>query len=825
MSLTSIPVVNFAGGEASPAIKGRVDVKQYSALAETVENNLITQHGGSLRTSGTKHVQRTKTVSTATRLIPFIFSTGNAYVLEFGATYMRVFQNNGSIVETSLVITAATKADPCVVTTSTAHGYSNGDVIDISEVVGMTELNGKRYIAANITSNTLELQDEDAVNIDSSAFTTYSSAGITERVYQITTPYAAADLADVKFTQQADVMYLFHSSYPVQKLSRLASDSWTIAEIAWDASIHPPFLDINTSATTLTPSATTGVGITVTASTAIFSVLGHVGSYWRITHGATTGYCKFTAVASTTSATATVIVDFGATTASADWYEGAWSIYQGYPADGKLYEQRLLTVGSNLKPLNVWGSAFGDFENLAVPEITATATDEDAISYTIGSNQVDKILWLYPTGVANLGTAGGIFLLSSGSDALPITPTNVSVKHQNENGAASVSPVRIGQSIYYIERSGEVLGEYKYSLEYDAFESVDMTYLSDHILNSGVTDMAVQYYPFKVLWCVRGDGQMATFTRQEENAVKGWARQVFTGTDAAVENVCVIPNGSEDQVWVVVKRTINGSVVRYVEYFMPYEFDDKQDAFFVQSGLTKDVPITITGATAANPVVITAAGHGLSDGDKVHITDVVGMTELNHDYYFVNTATSTTFELQNSSSVDIDGTAFTAYISGGEIRLCSTSITGLDHLEGETVDILADGTVLPSEVVTGGAITLDFSSGMVHVGLGYTSTLKTMNLEQGSKTGTAQGKVGSFSRVYVRFLESLGAKVGDGVTQDIIPFGIWGDQLDESPPLFTGDKKVEFPSGHRIAKHVVVTQDQPLPMHILGIFPELLVSD
>ncbi len=824
MALTTVPVVNFSGGEASPSIKGRIDVKQYFALAETVENNLVTQFGGSLRTPGTKHAARTRTVGTAGRLIPFIFSAGEAYMLEFGAVFMRVFQDNGSVVEASSTISGATAANPVVVT-DTGHGYSDGDYIDISGVVGMTQLNGKRYIVANKNANDYELTDEDGSNVNGSAYTAYSSAGISEKVYQITTPYAAADLADVKYTQQADVMYLFHNDYPIQKLSRLGTTNWTMAAIAFDAVLFPPFLDINTTATTLTASATTGSGVTLTASTAIFNS-NMVGGHFRVHVGsAPDGYVEVTGYTNTTTVTVTVIVTLGGTTATDNWYEGAWSPHQGYPTDGKLYEQRLYTISSGLKPLNVWGSKFGDFENFWMPALGETTSDDDAISYTAGSAQVDKLLWLYPASVLNMGTAGGPFTMSSGSEGTAITPTNVSIKQQNEDGASSISPVRIGLFLYYIERSGKELGQFKYTLDYDAYETQDMTYLNDHILNTGVVDMAIQKYPYHILWCVRTDGTVATFTREVEHEVRGWSRQVFSGTDAVVENVGTIPKGSEDQVWLIVKRTINGSTMRYVEYVMPHEFDDKHDAFFLQSGLTYDVPVTITDATAASPVVVTATAHGFSDGDKIRITDIVGMTELNDNYYYVSNKTANTFELENSGAVDIDGSTYTAYVSGGEVRLCVTSITGLDHLEGESVDILADGSVLPAETVSSGAITLDVSSGLVHVGLGYTSTLKTMNLEQGSKTGTAQGKIGSFSRVYVRFLDSLGGKLGDGTVMDNILFSQWGDDFDGSPLLYTGDKEMNFPSGHRKNKYVVVTQEQPLPQHILGIFPELLVSD
>ena len=210
MALSVRPIVNFSGGEASPNLYGRSDTVPYFAMGETLENVLVSHYGGVSKTPGTQHVARIKTMSENARLIPFIFSSGQSYILEFGDQYIRFYRNSGSIVETAVNITGITKADPAVVTTSTAHGYSNGDAIDIESVIGMTEVNEKRFLVASATSNTFELQDEDGNDIDSSSYTTYSSSGTCEKVYQITSPYAHADLVNLKFTQQADIMYIVH---------------------------------------------------------------------------------------------------------------------------------------------------------------------------------------------------------------------------------------------------------------------------------------------------------------------------------------------------------------------------------------------------------------------------------------------------------------------------------------------------------------------------------------------------------------------------------------------------------------------------------------
>jgi hypothetical protein len=232
-------------------------------------------------------------------------------------------------------------------------------------------------------------------------------------------------------------------------------------------------------------------------------------------------------------------------------------------------------------------------------------------------------------------------------------------------------------------------------------------------------------------------------TRVDDQNVKGWTRQVISGTSAAVESVACIPNGLEDQVWISTKRTVNSVVRRHVEYYETHAFGNQEDAFFVHSGLTYD----------GSPV---------------------------------------------------------------------TTVTNLDHLEGETVTILADGAVHPSKVVTNGSITLNYSASTIHVGLPYTSTLKTIDIED---TGTNQTKPMHIGRVNIRFYRSLGCTFGDGTTSQVIPFRDSSMDMNAPPTLFTGDKEVIFPAGHRKNRYIEIKQTQPLPFHLLGIFPRTTVSE
>jgi hypothetical protein len=736
MGESSKPISNFSGGEASPSLYGRTDVVPYFACAKKLENVLVTHFGSAVKTPGTKFVARTK-ASGVVKLIPFIFSTGDSYILEFGNLYMRVFRNGGSVVETAINISGITKANPAVVTLS-GTSPSNGSYVDIESVGGMTQVNNKRFIVANRTSNTFELQNEDGTNINSSAYTTYTSGGTIEKVYELTTTYATADLGNLRVTQQADIMYIDCAGYEPRKLSRLGNTNWTIATYAYDQYSWPPFLDGNITATTVTPAATTGTGVNLTASTAIW-VASLVGSYIKIK----TGYVKVTGYTSTTVLVVTVMSTLADTSATTDWAYGAWSEVQGYPSDCKFYENRLYHVATTLRPLDMWGSVISEYENYQTGTGTAGAvTDEDAVNYQIGSNQVDKINWIYPTQILNFGTAGGPFTASSGSASEPITPTNISVTQQNENGSANIVPVRIGAFVYYIERSGKVLGQFSYSLTTDSYDTENITYLADHILGDGVVEMALQRYPYNILWCALSDGTMATLTREQKNDVKAWTRQTLT----EVKRVAVIPNGVEDQVWIVVKRTINSVTRYYIEYFMPHNFGALTNAFFVQSGLT------------------------------------------------------------------YSGTAV-------------TTVSGLDHLEGRSVKILVDGASHPARTVSSGSITLDSSASVIHVGLGYSPYIRTLDIEAGSRTGTAMAKPKYLGKVHVRLKDSVGCSVGTAASQDPIPFRSTSDDMDEATPMFSGDIEVVFPQGWTKEKEIVISQTEALPLSVLAIYPKLNVSD
>lgn len=741
---------------------------------------------------------------------------------------------------------------------------------------------------------------------------------------EIQTPYAAADLFQVEGMQSADVLYLFHEDYPTYKLERFGHDTWSLVEVAWQ---DGPWLDENETTTTLTFSAATaGLGRTCTASavTGINDGDGFkttdVGRLIRLTDGTVNwGWGIIVGWTSTTVVTVDIKRTVVVATAETKWRLGAWSGTTGYPSVGAFYEQRLFAANTTDQPQTLWGSQTGDFENMAPDSPNTDGTtwagtvqDDDALDYTISADDVNAIRGLSPGEDALvILTAGGEWVPSSTGATL--TPTDIAIRRQTTHGSAQVQPVRVDNVALFVQRAGRKIREFGFAFEIDGFQALDMTRLAEHITLGGVTEMAFAEEPDSQVYVVRADGQVPTMTFRREEDVVGWARQIiggtFAGGDAVVESVSVIPgadgagqvkdSSARDEIWVIVKRTINGTTKRYIEVFERNfeEGDDQEDAYYSDSCITLDSAITVTAATKADPVVVTAGTHGLSSGDEVRVTEVKGMTQLNRNSYIVGVVdannvrlfdpdilglivgatqanpvviatleahelangdkvgiasvagmtdlngnvytvankTATTFELSGINGTGFgawtsggkvynstDGTAFDTYISDGKLNEKVTTISGLSHLEGETVKVYADGAIFPDEVVASGAITLETPASVVHVGLPYTHKIKTLKIEGGSPQGTAVGRIKRIVGVTSVLLNSLTSEIGpseDDLTS--YDFRDVEDQMDTAPPLFTGEHFVEFDDDWRKDPRIFFVSDAPAPFTLLAIAPSI----
>ena len=241
MARVSTIITNFRTGEISPKLEGRIDLQKYNEAVQTLNNMLVFPSGGVTRRPGSFFAGRSKDGGKV-RLINFEVSDEQAYVLEFGANYIRFYKDGGILTEATTNITGITQANPAVVTAA-SHGLSDGDRVFIKSVVGMVEVNNLEFTVANKTTNTFELS-----GINSSAFTAYSSGGTVGKIVEVTTTYSVTDIFEINHAQSADVLFLAHKDHEPAKLTRTTATSFTLADIDFT---DGPYLDENETTTTL----------------------------------------------------------------------------------------------------------------------------------------------------------------------------------------------------------------------------------------------------------------------------------------------------------------------------------------------------------------------------------------------------------------------------------------------------------------------------------------------------------------------------------------------------------------------------------------------
>ncbi len=859
MAKVSPAFTSFSAGEFSPKLDGRVDLEKYLKAAKKLHNFTIQPQGGATRRPGSQFVREVKNSAHNARLIPFEFNVEQAYILEFGDQYFRVHKDGGTVV-------------------------SSGTPVEF------------------------------------------------------TTPYLHTELADLRFTQSNDVMYVTHRNHPVKKITRTSHTAWTIATVDF---VRGPFLDINPTSTTITSGGRTGT-VTLTASASLFAST-DVGRLVKLHHG----YAKISSFTSATSVDATVLenekglteltpaytastisfhegdpsatgnehndrledtagkfVDEGfeagmqisitgstsnnisnvliaevtsttmllepgadlTTEAAASGHTvtgdlvadenfrlGAFSETTGHPGVVALHEQRLIFANTTNQPRTLYFSKSSDFENF-----TIGTADADSLSFTLASDNANEVRYLQPGRHLQVGTSGGEFTVTSSTEG-PLTPTTTQILKQGTYGSANVQPVSVGNATLFTQRAKRKVREFVFDLSSDSYQAPDITLLAEHITEGGIKEVAYQQEPDNVLWFALDNGKMAALTYRREEGVVAWHNHVLGGysdnctvtvTDYA--NIAVgttlIFTKSDGTTVTFTSEAAGSSAPASTTGFRP-NTDNNTTADNIFTAINTHADFTVANP-AANVVTIEetspSAGGVLSvvssDTTRLATTDqAVAAVESvacvpgdldEDDFYMVVKRTinsSTKRYVEYLANLDFgDNVRDAKFLDSGLTYNGSpaNSISGLSHLEGQTVGILADGAFHDNKVVSSGAVSLDLLASKVHVGLPYLSTLQTMRMDAGSRQGTAQGKIKRIHEVTVRFFRTVGAKVGTSESElDPIFFRSASDPMTSAIELFDGDKEVEFRGGYDQDAHIVIQQDQPLPMTVIGLFPRLITFD
>lgn len=869
---------SFNGGIFSPLLDGHVDAPRRQSAYKDSKNLIALKHGPLVRRGGTRNVFETlQTVTDDTKLQSFQFNDEQAYILEWSPDFLRVYRDGGIVIKTAddVTITGVTAASPPVVTVaSLPAGYSNGNWVLVTGLTEAVELNDRWFRLRFITATTGELYEPDfSTPAAAPAVAETSSTGLLQNTFFLEMPYDVDDLFDSDglfrpdVVQSNDVMFINHPDFITRILARTDHDAWTITKMEYK---NGPWLLENSTDTTMTVSLVGGRVYQVVSSVANLILptdtldaasggdandLGTATESNRLfkrnlDNDAVGGAANITDEWSWGSITKYIDTVTFEWTISDDsklfavnnvndefWALGAYSDTTGYPSVIDLHEGRLVIGGGTNEPrvvhfsrINGFSPTDGDFTPY---DDNKNVRPDDGFRSAVGGGNASPIQWIATTnqGLA-VGTTNSEGLIRSSTNSESLTPENPSYKLGTTIGSRSIQPLNVNGRLLFVQFAGRRLHELSFSFERDSLIAPDMTELAEHLTREQIVAIAYQQEPINTIWVVLQDGQLLGFTYERESDVLGWHRHVVGGIDAEVESIAVIPSTdlSRDELWMTVARTIDGETRHYIERMERwYEDDiDRHNIYHMDSGLSYvSTEIVVTGATQADPVVVTAGTHGRSNGDKVYIKEVVGMTEINCRTFIVANKTANTFELQDSLTKDIDGTGFTAYVSGGTVQESVAIFRALDYLEGETLQVYVDGNTHPDLTVSLGSITLanDITGANVSVGFQADWTMETLRWDVGAANGTAQGKTQRFHKVIIRLKDTLGFQFGPdegSLDEEAFDYGV---NVNAKTPLFTGDHRVNWPGEYEVGASMFYKGDTPYPVQIQALMPQVKTSD
>lgn len=748
----------------------------------------------------------------------------------------------------------------------TSHGYVRGDYVTHTGVI--------YYCEIAHTSGTF------ADDVTAGKF-------VIRTTYEIATPYSEDDLVSINYTQSADVLYLAHPDHAPQELARIGNSLWTLTAYDYTGgpfqvqNVNTSF-KVKISATSGTGKTLTATGFTfdyqghvgalwklrhyiegqaVTIALDSVENSGSIscGGTWRlITHGTwtgtirvqkstdggttwtmlrefssaddfnpetygtedigdddpflvrvimtawTSGACnanlttdpfyqegivKITAVAvGGATATADVKKACGLTTDTIDWAEGSWSPYAGWPAVVEFHpEDRLGFANTYTEPQTYWFTRTGNYIDFSR---SSPLLDSDGISSPLPSRKVNGINGLVPlTEMIALTSSSEASIRSS---AGPLTPLTTYNRIQGYEGSFGTRPIVIGNRVIYVQATGSIIRDIGYAIQSDGFEGDDISVRSNHLFTGyTIKDMAYQQNPDRIVWVVRSDGILLSMTYMREQQVIAW-----TWHDANISGALE---------WVTAHAYVAGNWV-------------------IKSGVTY---YCNTGHTAGVFATDLAAGKWTATDIRARFESVACIRGDGYDEVWVSIKRGNNryiekldnrmYSTSPEDQIFLDS-CITATSPG------SVTITGLGHLEGKTVNCLADGNVILGKVVASGQIALDVIYDLVHIGIPYVSDLETLNIEVNLQSGTSQGRQIKVSMLVLKLLNSRGGYLGPD-EDTLFPLHNEGRETWDDPlELYSGDQPETLGGGYSDGGRIFFRQTDPLPVTILAIVPSLQVG-
>ncbi|MDD3884559.1 MAG: hypothetical protein PHW66_06440 [Gallionella sp.] len=760
---------SFTGGEVSPEMLGRIDDAKYQSGLALCRNFVTKPQGPAENRAGFKYVNAVKTPANKVRLIPFTFSTTQTMVLEMGAGYFRFHTQGGTLLNPG-----------------------------------------------------------------------------TGLPYELANTYAQADLFDIHYVQSADVLTLTHPNYPPKELRRLGATNWTLTTVAFTPSITAPTgqtATANAADATYTYSyvvtAVAADGFTESAPSAVATCTNNLfttGRWNTIAWGAVAGAIRYNIykqqgglygyIGQTTALSIkdeNIAPDLGKTPPT---YETVFASAGNYPSAVSYFEQRRVFAGTINQPQNIWMTRSGTESAMSY---SLPIRDDDRIAFRVAAREANTIRHVVPLTQLLLLTSSAEWRVSPiNSDA--ITPTTISVRPQSYVGASNVQPVIINNNVIYVAARGGHMRELAYSWQANGFITGDISLRAPHLFDGmDIVDMAYAKAPMPVVWAVRNDGKLLGLTYVPEQQIGAWH---WHDTDGLFESCCVVAEGNEDVLYVAVQRTINGVVTRYIERIASRRFAAAEDAFFVDSGLTYDgtntaaTTVTLSGGVtwaAGEPLTLTASAVLFAFPATTDIGDAIRITDVNSVIYTCTitacaSTTGVTVECDKDIPAALQGVATVAWSFARNV------ISGLGHLEGKTVSILADGAVHPQRIVTAGSITLDQEAVKVQIGLPITADLQTLPVAAQIDGSFGQGRFKNVNKMWLRVYRSSGIFVGPNADYLTEAKQRTTEPYGAPPALKSEEIPMVLTPSWADSGQVFVRQADPLPLTVVSMTAEVALG-
>lgn len=778
---------SFAGGELSAAMFGRIDDAKYQSGAAVLRNFIATPQGPAENRPGFAYVNATKNNGVA-RLIPFVYSSTQTMVLEFGEQYIRFHTQGetlitgagapyeisspylaahlfdihfvqsadvmtlvhpsyppmelrrlpdivgephwtltaisfGAAIDTPVGVTATPSPgylaqilsvsfmDPSLITTAASHTLSLGDGIYINGLVvedtGGTHIDLTGFYLVNLVPtdmstgdlipNELQVMDYSGNVLDGSSWINVVSNGtiqLGDKIFDINNHYAVAALAADNVSQSV----LSATDSAVDNLDVPGSYNVITWDPVADASAYYVFKQKN-------------------------GLWGFIGQ-----------------AVGTTFTDNNIAPDFSITPVNLD---DPFSGADNYPAAVGYIEQRRCFAGTNNAPQTLWMTNSGTESTFAY---SLPSEDTDRISVKVAAREVSSILHIVPLTQLVLLT-GSCEYAEFTANGGPITPSSIGIRAQSYIGASTVQPSVINSSLVYCAARGGHVREMGYSWQANGFVTGDLSLRSANLFDlQTIVDQAFSKAPLPIVWFVSSNGDLLGLTYVPEQQIGAWHHH---DTDGAFESICCVAEGSDERLYAVIRRTVNGQTVRYVERMASRLVGALADCFFVDAGATYP-------STPSDPVPVTTIGK-------------------------------------------------------------------LDWLEGKTVAVLADGAVQNKKTVVGGSITLDHAASKVQIGLPYTADLQTLPPTL-QVDGFGQGRQLNVNKVWIRLFQSSG--IFAGPSEDLLTeYKQRTTEVYGAPPdLQSGQAEITLMPQWNDNGQILLRQENPLPLTVVAVTMEMAIG-